>query len=137
MSSLLRACFLLGGVAVLLAVGDAGAGGAHRSRPYSPSGSNWEIFVMNADGTGQVNVTQDPAEDTFPAWSPDGTKIAFTSWRGVDGNPEIFVMRPDGSGLVNLTEDLAEDYDPSWSPDGTKIVFARSTGGDYFHLFSM
>lgn len=67
---------------------------------------------MNADGTGQVNVTNNPAFDYGPAWSDDGTKIAFVSNR--DGNPEIYVMNADGTETVNLPNRAGRDVDPAW-----------------------
>ena len=80
---------------------------------------NYEIYVANADGSGPSRLTNHPAEDRFPAWSPDGTRIAFVSDR--DGNPEIYVMNADGSNPVRLTQGM--DGDPVWSPDGTRIAF--------------
>ena len=66
---------------------------------------------MNADGTGQTNLTNNGADDSTPAWSPDGTKIAFASNR--DGNCEIYVMNADGTGQTNLTNNGAYDYAPA------------------------
>ena len=84
---------------------------------------NWEIYVMEADGSNPVNLTNDPGVDRGPAWSPDGTKIAFHSDR--DGSPpQLWVMEADGSNPVRLTDDpLRGDAFPSWSPDGTRLVF--------------
>ncbi len=89
---------------------------------------NWEIYVMNADGTGQTRLTFNSADDVEPAWSPDGSKIAFHSFR--DGNGEIYLMNVDGTGLTRLT--FISDYDggPTWSPDGTKIVFHTNRDGN-------
>ena len=68
---------------------------------------NFEIYVMDADGTAQTNLTNNPASDAVPAWSPDGTKIAFFSDR--DGNREIYVMDADGTNPTRLTSDPALD----------------------------
>ena len=78
---------------------------------------------MDADGSGPRNLTQNPAKDVRPAWSPDGRRIAFVSRR--DGNSEVYVMNADGSGKRNLTRDRASDDFPTWSPDGRRIAFLR------------
>jgi hypothetical protein len=71
---------------------------------------------MNADGTGQTDLTNSPANDNDPSWSPDGTKIAFTTDRGPTGDNEIFVMNADGSGQTDLTNSPANESDPDWQP---------------------
>src|SRR4026208_846628 len=71
---------------------------------------NQEIYSMNADGSGQVNLTKNPASDFDPSWSPDGTKIAFTSDR--DNGWEIYVMNSDGSGVTRITNNPALDWTP-------------------------
>ena len=83
---------------------------------------NDAIFVMNADGSGQTQLTHNPADDTSPNWSPDGKKISFTSDR--DGDQEIYVMNADGSRQTRLTFNQGNDLLPDWSPDGTKIAFS-------------
>jgi Tol biopolymer transport system component len=84
---------------------------------------NSEIYVMNADGSGQENLTHHPASDSHPSWSRDGRKLAFVSRR--DGNSEIYVMSADGSGLRNVTRTPSDDLDPAWSPDGRGIAFVQ------------
>lgn len=82
---------------------------------------NPEVFVMNANGSGQVNVTNSSAMDASPHWSPDGNRVIFVSNR--DGNNEIYSVNTDGSGLVRLTKNPADDDYPVYSPDGKHIVF--------------
>jgi len=88
---------------------------------------NPEIYVMNADGSEQKNLSHSPAGAIAPVWSPDGKKIAFQSVK--DGNTEIYVMNADGSEQKNLTNNPAQDKYPSWSPDGKKIAFVSDKEG--------
>src|SRR3972149_4877919 len=77
------------------------------------------------------NLTPLPAGlpwDGFPAWSPDGGRIAFYSAN--DLQRDIYVARADGSGLANLTDDPAEDALPAWSPDGARIAFYSDRDGN-------
>jgi Tol biopolymer transport system component len=69
------------------------------------------------------------------AWSPDGSKIAFSARAG--GNDEIHVMNADGSNLLRLTNDSASDRYPSWSPDGTKLVYASHPNGGDWEIYTM
>lgn len=87
---------------------------------------NGEIYVMNSDGSRQTNLTNtsNPPADKWPSWSPDGTKIAFVSWR-TDAHG-IYVMDTDGSNETRLTS-YGSDRHPSWSPDGSKIAFKSSS----------
>jgi Tol biopolymer transport system component len=98
-----------------------------------PNG-NYEIYSMNADGTGLTQLTDNTARDTLPAWSPSGDRIVFTSER--DGNKEIYVMNADGSGQTNLSNNSKTDENPVWSPDTSKIAFDTNRTGNY-EIFTM
>jgi Tol biopolymer transport system component len=94
-----------------------------------------DIYVMNADGSGRVNLTNNfPIEERAPAWSPDGTRIAYICRVGqpqAPGGPpsfEICVMNADGSNVKRLTDNNVPEGTPTWSPDGTKILFSRFVG---------
>ncbi|HEX7050802.1 MAG TPA: LpqB family beta-propeller domain-containing protein [Longimicrobiales bacterium] len=96
----------------------------------SDGGGNSEVYVIGADGTGLVNVSNHAASyDREAVWSPDGTKLVFVSDR--DGNNEIYVVNADGSDLMRLTDDPADDRYPAWSPDGSKVAFTTNRDGNY------
>lgn len=109
--------------------------GSNRHAVWSPDGQkiaftsmrnghDWDIYVMNADGSGiPLRLTYDPNVDNYPVWSPDGSKIAFVSER--NGNADIYVVNAFGGVPTPLTNHLAEDLQPDWSVDG-KIVFTSS-----------
>ncbi len=94
---------------------------------------NWEIYVMdveispeNAQAGDIQPLTNDEGDDLSPAWSPDGTQIAFSSDR--DGDWEIYVMNANGSNIRQLTDNDIIDSKPTWSPDGRKIGFDSGEG---------
>jgi Tol biopolymer transport system component len=77
---------------------------------------NFEIYKMNAAGTGKTRLISHSDVDWLPAWSSDGTKIVFESERDGPANVEIYVMNADGSGQTNITNNQAFDSDPDWQP---------------------
>ncbi len=90
-----------------------------------PNDVHAEIDVVNADGSGLVRLTDDPAPDFDPSWSPDGLRIAYRHQDEQSG--QIYVM--NGSRKRNLTRRRGLDYSPAWSPDGRRIAFGSVRAG--------
>ena len=111
-------------------------GGGYTYASFSPDGSSIlhrrvdgaksQIFVMNADGTNDHNISGENTLDGWPAWSNDGKRVVFS--RRVNDRFQLFVMNRDGSGPLQLTDAAGEFVNPRWSPDGTKIMCARRLG---------
>jgi Tol biopolymer transport system component len=125
---------LAAGVFVALALpGSAGAATPGKIAFVSSRDGNDEIYVMNADGSGQTRLTNNSVDDADPAWSPDGSRIAWISEQdGSDG--DLWVMNADGSGAHQLTFNDLGEFSIDWSPDGRQIVFSQSNapGDDLF-----
>ena len=99
---------------------------------YRPSGQfgTFQDLVLSFIHTGERKMPADgnPSKQNYlPAWSPDGSKIAFTSNR--DGNPEIYVINKDGSNLRRMTNHPAIDVNPTWSPTGNQIAWVSERTG--------
>jgi Tol biopolymer transport system component len=99
-----------------------------------PPSQAFDVYLVKADGSGLVNLTDNPARDMYPAWSPDGDLIAFCSDR--EGPSQIFLMRPDGTGVSLLTPAIDDCGNPSWSvpiwsPDGGWIAITSAPGGSF------
>ncbi len=86
----------------------------------------FELYLMDADGRGQLRLTQDPGADGEPAWLPDGSGLVFSSNRS--GTNQIYRMAPDGSGVTALTSGPTA-YAPAVSPDGRRLAFVSAREG--------
>jgi Tol biopolymer transport system component len=114
------------GQRIAMAIGTRGRG--------VPTVPNTDIYVVNVAGEMAKRLTETPSVlESAPAWSPDGSRIAFARWRyktAYDGRGAIFVMKPDGSGqrLVLSPRHFASGpYSLSWSPDGRSLAFETSS----------
>ena len=90
---------------------------------------------MNADGSGQTQLTSTPNFSENPNWSPDGRRIVFDSDRAEKGNLDIYSMKADGSDVQQLTDSPALDAVPAWSPDGHRSS-SRATAPGKTHAGS-
>jgi len=90
--------------------------------------NNVDIYVMPSASGSLTRLTEHPASDAFPHWSPDGSRIAFYSER--DGNGEVYIMNADGSGVTRITNEDALDIPYDWSPDGRRLVIASGRSGN-------
>jgi Tol biopolymer transport system component len=114
----------------LAAAAVSGIGAANASAAYpgangkiafvSGTPGSYDIYTMNSDGSGRIQLTSASGDDVDPVWSPDGSKIAFASDR--DGELSIYVMGGDGSNVTRVTTTPLA-FSPTWSPDGTKLAF--------------
>ena len=107
----------------------------------SDQNGNYDIYTMLPDGSGLTNITNNPAGDSLPFWSPDGQRIAFISDR--NSSVQIYLMNADGSNIVQLTTGEGDyQFDGNgrnpWSPDGKKLIFSHASPGEQsYRLYVM
>ncbi len=93
----------------------------------SSSDTDTDLYVVDAIGGNERRLTTTPEVEELPAYSPDGSKIAYTrSFQNLANNTfsrTIFVMNADGTGQTQITSDIIDAGRPTWSPDGTKLAF--------------
>ena len=82
-----------------------------------------DIYIMNPDGTGRVNLTRHNAKDSEPTWSPSGRHILFTSDR--DGDNDLYRMNADGTNVRRIFKKWAKRSNPAWAPEGRQIAYFR------------
>jgi TolB protein len=100
---------------------------ALQGRP--PGSASIDIYVVDRDGTGLTRLTSAPGTEAYPAWSPDGTTIAFLSDR--TGIPQVWLMHADGTEQRQLTFDSTwKDQVPDWRPDGSQLAYVADTAPD-------
>jgi YD repeat-containing protein len=100
---------------------------------------NKEIYLMNADGSGQTRLTTNLANEDSPNWSPDGSKIVFSSDRDRDNSdpiPQVWAMNPDGSGQIDLSNTQTGNYAGSWASGSGNQPPIASGGGPYSGIVS-
>jgi Tol biopolymer transport system component len=128
-----RALFV---AALALGLAWLGSGAAHAAFPghngqitfqSARDSRHPDIYTMNPDGRCITRLTRNPSLDGFPAWSPDGRRIAWVSTR--NGATDIYVMNANGSDQQRLTDSPAFDGGPAWSPDGERIAFRSDRSG--------
>lgn len=125
MRKLLILCFVLPLAALAARAQEAG-----KIAFTSDRDGNFEIYIMNADGTDQANLTNSAAFDWYPDCSPDGSTIIFGSYRAADPNDEnIYAVDADGGNLKRLTASPTWEGFGAWSPDGSRIAFCSYRGG--------
>lgn len=95
---------------------------------------DFEIYVVNTDGTGLTRLTSSDGLDLHPSWSPDSRRIVFASARNGNmfsaaGTLQLYAMDADGGNVVRLTSNARNDYAPEWSPDGSRITFLSDREG--------
>lgn len=102
------------------------------------SGERSDLVVMNADGSGWVNLTRRTGlHGLSPSWSPDGRWLVVAATPAEGRGVALYVMRPDGTDVTKITRGFAESQYPSWSPDGRSIAFTRVTPGGGFDIYSV
>jgi len=89
---------------------------------FDPTLKNEDIFSMAPDGSGKADLTHNANPDGAPAWSADGTMLAFTR-PGKANNDDVWVMTSNGKGQRNVTKTSPDDANPDWTPDGSKITY--------------
>jgi Tol biopolymer transport system component len=103
--------------------------GARGAEPGGPFDEASDLWVVDADGSSVTRLTDAPGRDWGAQWSPDGTRIVFTSNRG--GDHDIYLIEVEGGALVQLTDEPGHDGGARWSGDGTRIVFLSGRSGQF------
>lgn len=126
------ALFLLGSTLSLMIARQQPAVSASRIAFASNPEGQYHIYMMRTDGTHIESVTQHPADDNAPAWSPDGNWIAFSS--NQTGSFDIYRIQPNGENRQRITQDASQDIHPAWSPDSQTLYFSsnRDTTPDIY-----